>query len=125
VIVRQRFASSGLAAAICASLCACGSDIPTAPPTPTPTPIPACQVNHTGTLILGNSSSHSTMDVILNGLVQGTVSPGQQLPPREVAAAVAHTVDFRYTNSSRLACATSHPIIAQCSSQTINCSFDF
>lgn len=99
------------------ALSACGSDSPA----PAPTPVPACQANNTATLTFQNSSvSGATYDVLIDGVRTGSIAPGQASPATTVAASAAHTIVFRVTNTSLIACSAS-PVPAQCSTQTLTC----
>jgi hypothetical protein len=104
---------------------ACGQS-PAAPtPVPPPPPVAACVTNNTAEIAFGNRSNTITMDIILDGIKMMSISPiapGATSSYLTVAASVAHTVQFRYTNLSTLACSTASPVFSQCSSQTMTCS---
>ncbi len=101
---------------------ACGSSPPVAP-TPPPPVIPVCQANNTASVSFGNRSAATTHDIFWDGLRVATVTPGQTSSPITVAAGAAHTLQFRITNTSTLACSTSSPIPAQCSTPVYTCAF--
>lgn len=82
----------------------------------------SCQVNNTATVTIGNRSASASHDVIWDGIGLGTLGPGQNSNPIVAAAGVPHTLSARIANTSRLACATSTPILAQCSTPVITCS---
>jgi hypothetical protein len=102
---------------------ACGSSSPN---TPTPVPVvtvPLCESRSTATLTIGNRSAGSTYTVSWDGSTRVTLGPGQTSPEYTEAAGVAHTLVYKYSNSSQLACTTSFPTMAACSSHTFTCSF--
>lgn len=102
----------------------CGSKPLTPTPVPTPTPIPACQANSTATISFRNTAPSSTHTVLLDGATVATLAPGQESQRFTVAAGVAHTVEFRVTNTTRRACATTQPVWAVCSNGTLACGND-
>jgi hypothetical protein len=93
--------------------------------TPTaPTPVvPACQQQNTAELTLRNASPNNlTFDVLIDNVLRGTMAVGQTVGPVTLTAGVQHTVVSRVTNTSTIAC-TSSPSFAQCSTNTLTCSF--
>jgi hypothetical protein len=117
-----------LAMALATMTAACGSDSPVAPTpvapvVPVAPVIPACQANHTASASFQNASS-KTLDIVLDGGVIGTLTPGQSGLTRVVAASVAHSIVFRVTNTTVSACAAFNPIPVECSSPVYaSCSF--
>lgn len=103
----------------------CGSS--PAPVAPTPVPIvpsiPACQSNNTSVVSFGNRSAATTQDVVWDGSKVSTISPGQTSVGITAAAGVAHNLQFRVTNTTLAACATSTPIPIQCGSPVYTCAF--
>ena len=91
---------------------------------PTPIPMPACQANQTATVTFKNTARSSTHTVLLDGVTVATLAPGQESARLTAAASVAHTVEFRVTNTTRLACVTTHPIWAICANEGLTCSGD-
>jgi hypothetical protein len=70
------------------------------------------------------SNTNATYDIIWDGSKTNTLAPSQMSDSRTVAAGVQHTLSFVVTNSGgRLACTTSTPTPAQCSSHTYSCTF--
>jgi hypothetical protein len=101
---------------------ACGGSPATPTPQPTPVPVPACQTNQTATVSFKNTASTATHTVIFDGSTVATLAPGQESGRLTVAANVAHTLEFRVTNTTRLACATTQPIFAVCANDGRSCS---
>lgn len=85
-------------------------------------PTPACQLNNTGWVRFGNRSATASHDIIWDGIRIFTVAPGQDSPEISVTAGVTHTLSSRVANSSRLACSTANPIIAQCDRRILTCT---
>ena len=108
-------------AAIITTSCGGSSAAPT--PVVPSVVVPACQTNNTATVTLGNTSVNSTYTVSWDGSTRVTLGPGQSSPVYTEAAGVPHTLTFRFSNSSLLACSTSSPTLAQCSSNTYTCKF--
>lgn len=105
---------------------ACGSDSPVAPAPVAPAPpvVPACQSGNTGTITFQNrSTSNTTYDVVFDGSRLVTIPPQQNSQPLTVAAGVAHTLTFLVTNTARIACVQSSPIVTQCNSVSYSCAF--
>lgn len=92
---------------------ACGSKSPVAP-APAPPPVPACEANHTADITFRNQGG-STIDVLLDGGIIGSLGPQQSGLPRTVAAGVAHPIIFQLTNTRISLCAAFAPIPVQCS----------
>jgi hypothetical protein len=83
---------------------------------------PACEVNHTGTLVLVNNAAPLTpRDVYLDGGFIGTLPYGSQFT-REVAAGVAHSVKF-VSSITGVVVSTAQPIVNQCSTSTLSNTF--
>jgi hypothetical protein len=100
---------------VAATMVGCsGSSSPAAP---TPPPTPACQANHTASVTFRNIGG-GTVDVLWDGFVIGTLGAGQSGLTRTVAANVAHSLNYRLTNTTRLLCATSNPVPVECGDTT-------
>ena len=99
---------------------ACGGD-DKSPAAPTPPPAPACQTNNTATVTFENRFTSGTIDVIWDGGKTLTLSAGQKSQPMTVAAGVAHTLGFQWTNTSAWACTPGSPVLTQCGSQNYYC----
>jgi hypothetical protein len=85
--------------------------------------VPVCQQQNTAELTLRNTSPNNlTFDVLIDNVLRGTMAVGQTVGPVTVTAGVSHTVVSRVTNTSVIAC-TSSPSFAQCSTQTLTCSY--
>ena len=83
----------------------------------------ACEVNQTAQVRFTNlSTTNSTHDIIWDGVKLTTVAPGDTTTFFTVTANIAHTLQFKFTNTSDLACTDSSPILAQCSSHIFWCS---
>lgn len=105
---------------------ACGSSPSPSPVAPAPVPptVADCQAHNTAAAKFGNrSTSNTTMDVFWDGSKIFTLTPGQDSEAFNVAAGVAHRMEFRVTNSTLLACNVSNPIPAQCAFPLYTCSF--
>lgn len=100
--------------------CAGKTDTPTAP---TPIPVAACVTNNTADITFENRFSSSTLDVIWDGskLSLSPLGPGVKSGTITVAAGVAHTLLYRYTNTQTVACTQSSPVLAQCSTFNFWC----
>jgi hypothetical protein len=94
------------------------------PAAPTPAPVLACVTNNTAQLSFRNGSSTVTMDVVVDGIKSALspLAPGVTVGPVTLAAGVAHSVQFRVTNSMYPACSSGAPVLAQCSTQTVSCT---
>lgn len=101
----------------CLFISACGSTpvAPTVVIPPAPV-VPACQANHTAVVSFTNNGT-KVVDVLLDGGVLGTLSPGTNGLARTVAANVAHDIKFKITNTNTVACGNFNPIPIECSSQ--------
>ena len=102
--------------ALLATTIACGSSSPTAPTAPTPPPppaIPACQSQHTASATFQNRGN-STIDVVLDGGVLGSLAPQASGLTRTIASGVAHSVVFQLTNTRVSLCANFNPIPVEC-----------
>ena len=108
-------------AVVVTTACAGGSDAPT--PLVPAVVVPACQSNNTASVTFGNTSLNSTYTVLWDGSTRVTLGPGQSSPVYTEAASVTHTLTFRFSNSTALACSTSTPTLAQCTSSTFTCKF--
>ena len=111
-----------LALVVCVAALSCGgtTSSPTTPTTPT---VSACQSNNTATVTFENrSASNKTYTVVWDGSNLTTLAPTQKSQAYTVAAGVQHTLTFKVTNSSALACSTSSPTLAQCSSNNYWCT---
>jgi len=87
-----------------------------------PPPTPACETNHTGTLIVVNHAANLLpRDVYVDGANWGTLPYGSQFT-REVAAGVPHPVECRDTATGRIV-STAQPNIAQCQAYTLTNTF--
>ena len=74
-------------------------------PGPDPTPPPACQTNNTATVSFSNkSNTNSTYTVVWDGVALTSVAPGQTSPNFTESAGVAHTLQFKFSNSNTAAC---------------------
>jgi hypothetical protein len=102
---------------------ACGGSSAAPTPVVPAVVVPACQSNNTATMTLGNTSLNSTYTVSWDGSTRVTLGPGQTSPVYTEAASVPHTLTFRFSNSTQLACSSSTPTLAQCSSNTFTCKF--
>src|SRR5437870_12256333 len=90
---------------------------------PTPPPTPTCQTNNTATVHFDNrSTSNTTYDVIWDGSRRTSVGAGSSTQTYTEAAGT-HTLTFKLTNTTLLACTTSPPVLAQCSSGVYWCTF--
>lgn len=84
--------------------------------------IPACQTNSTGTVYFLNTSNTSrTYDILWDGVIWATVTPNGRSSTFTVASG-AHTLLFRFTNTTTQACTPSTPNIAICSNTYYSCS---
>jgi hypothetical protein len=102
---------------------ACGGTTP-ATPTPVVPVVAACQANNTADIKFENRSNiNRTYDVVWDGSNLMVLAPGTISAAKTVSANVAHRLDFKYTNTSTLACATATPNLTTCSSQTYWCTF--
>lgn len=81
-----------------------------------------CSSNNTASISFGNRSNNSTYTIIWDGATKATIGPGQTSAPFDAAAGVAHTLLFRFSNTSTTACSASSPVPAQCSSPVYSCS---
>ena len=97
----------GLLAVVPVALLAAGCGSTSTPTAPQPT-IPACEVNHTATVVFRNTSNRYTLDVLWDGSKVTTVSPGQTSESRTVNSGI-HTLLFMVTNSSTMGCTPSTP----------------
>jgi hypothetical protein len=98
---------------------ACSRVNPAAPPPP----VPLCQTQNTAEVSLRNTSPNGlTFDVLIDNIARGTMAVGQTVGPVTVTAGVAHTIVSRVTNTAIIGC-TSSTSFAQCSSQTLTCSY--
>lgn len=86
-------------------------------------PVPACQTNNTASVAFGNRSTSASHDVILDGGFFTTLRPGETSQPRSLSAGVAHTLRFRVSGTSRLACSDSTPVFTTCErGRVVTCS---
>ena len=100
----------------------CGASSPTRP-TPTPPPIPACQTNNTADVALRNTSPNNLVfDVSIDGVSRATIRPTETTPMFTVSAGATHRIIAHVTNTTIIACDAS-PSFAQCSTQTLTCSY--
>jgi hypothetical protein len=102
---------------------ACGSS----PAVPTPTPVAVvtdCQQRNSALVTLENRSTTNSTYTIPVGR-QHSDGPRARTTEHTYtkAASVAHTMQFRYTNTSLAACSTSTPTLVQCSTNTYWCTF--
>lgn len=85
----------------------CGRNNPVAPTpvaAPPPPVVQACVTNRTGTVSLRNNGSR-TVDMIWNGSVRGTVTPGQTLAEFTVAASGPQYIfEAKITNTTSYPC---------------------
>jgi hypothetical protein len=81
-----------------------------------------CVVNNTGEVQFSNRSSGSTYDVLWDGSIITTLSPGVTSGFFTVSAG-SHTLTFRYSNSTNNSCTPSTPNVAQCSSMVYWCTY--
>ena len=92
---------------------------------PTPTSpssvVPACRTNNTATVTFENRSANRTYDILWDNARVTTLGPGVTSPSFSVAAGVQHTLEFRVSNTTTLACTRSTPTLAQCSGHTLSC----
>jgi hypothetical protein len=98
----------------------CGSDTPFAP---TPPPVAECERNRTAEFGIANGSTRSTYDIIIDGAYAGAIGPGQTIT--RTMAAGQHSVEFRFSNSTQLACSVANPNLVQCSRDGLTCRTDF
>jgi hypothetical protein len=93
-----------------------GNDSPSSPPAP-----PACQANNTADVTFQNRSTTGiTMDVVLDGVLLETLTPGQTGLTRPVSAGVVHTIVFKNDATAAVICSGT-PNLAQCSPQLFFC----
>jgi hypothetical protein len=86
-------------------------------------PASACQTNNTATVTFENrSASGLTYSVVWDGSTWTTLAPSVKSAEYTVAAGVQHTLTFKIANSNELACSTSTPTLAQCSSANYWCT---
>jgi hypothetical protein len=103
----------------------CGSSSPTAPAVATPPPVvvPACQSQNTGSVYFQNRSTSSlTYDVIWDGAKLTTLGPNADSQIYVFAANIQHSLVFRFTNTSTLACNASTPVLTTCGATFYGCS---
>jgi hypothetical protein len=118
--IRFRFL---IALAGCSVAAAAAAACTGATPRRDPTPPPACQTNNTATVSFSNkSNSHSTYTVVWDGVALASVAPGQSSVSCTESAGVAHTLQFKFSNSNAAACNVSAPTLAQCTSQGFSCT---
>jgi hypothetical protein len=86
---------------------------------PTPTSS-TCTQYHTGTIRFENRASHSSYDIILDGISIGSIGPGQSMN-RTVTAVEKHSVLFRFSNTNQNACSEAQESVIECYTQTIWC----
>jgi len=108
--------------AVLSVFCALSCSKASNPVAPTPVVL-ACVTNNTAEYFFRNTSSGTTMDIVWDGirLAISPVGPGMTVGPITTAAGVAHTAQFRITNSSWLACSTAYPVPTQCATSTLTC----
>jgi hypothetical protein len=112
---------AGPIAALAMSL-ACTNSSPTTS-TPTTT-LQACLVDNTAKITFENrSTSNKTYDIVWDGSRIATLSPTQKSDTYTEAAGVTHSLQFKVTNSSQVACSTSHPVLVVCSAQNYWCTY--
>lgn len=112
---------AGPLAALVMSL-ACTDSSPTTS-TPTTT-LQACMVDNTAKITFENrSTSNKTYDIVWDGSRMTTLWPTQKSATYTEAAGVTHSLQFKITNSSQVACSTSRPILVVCTSQTYWCTY--
>lgn len=103
------------------SLVSCSNDsAPTTPPTP---PIPDCEKYGTAQITFENKSgSNTTYDVVWDGAKITTIAPGTK-SQEYTELAGTHTLLYKITNTSWVACSFSSPVLVECQSYTSSCSF--
>lgn len=104
-------------AAVAVALSGCNGITPVTPE------VPSCQTNNTAKVSFANRSlTNSTYTIVWDGATKDTLAPNETSTPFDVAAGVAHTLRFRFANTTTLACNDSSPVLAQCSTMTYNCT---
>lgn len=98
------------------TLTGCPVDQPTEPTTPD------CQRYSTASVAFENHSSHSTYDVILDGVRVATIGSGRSYSI--TVAAGCYSFTFRFSNTTANACSPGTPNLAVGSCQTYYCSSD-
>lgn len=83
---------------------------------------PACQRNNTAMIQFGNRSATASHDIIWDGALIFTLKPGETSSFITTAAGVPHTLRFRVSGTSRLACNDSSPVLTQCDREGTSCS---
>lgn len=98
----------------------CGSS--SSPVAPTPV-VPTCQSQNTATVYFQNrSNSNLTYDIVWDGTKIATVAPGADSQVFTYAANIQHSMIFRFTNTSVLACNSSTPVLTTCAAAFYGCS---
>jgi len=83
----------------------------------------SCETNQTGEVFFSNiSNTNRTYDIIWDGVKIATVTPGNDSEIFTYAANIQHTLEFRFTNSTTLACTASTPVLSQCQRVFFNCT---
>jgi hypothetical protein len=87
-------------------------------------PLQSCQVNNSAKVTFENrSTSNRTYDILWDGVRMTVLSPTQKSSEYTAEAGVTHSLQFKVTNSSQVACTTSHPILVVCTSHTYWCTY--
>ena len=82
-----------------------------------------CEKNTTAGVTFENkSNTNGTYDVIWDGSKVFTLAPGAKSTEMTVAATVQHTLTFKFSNTSTLACTSGSPILAICAHQNYWCT---
>jgi hypothetical protein len=93
----------------------------TTPEDPPPV-IPACEQNNTATITFENRSVNNySMDVMWDGVRITTLGPWQKSDVFTVSAG-QHTMAFKISNSSRLACTIAYPVLVRCTAYAYFCT---
>lgn len=83
----------------------------------------ACIARNSYTIVFGNRSRETVHEIVFDGVVLFLVAAGQNSPPHQAAADVAHVVHFR-DPAGRGGCAVSNtPIVPRCAQVTATCDF--
>jgi hypothetical protein len=83
-----------------------------------------CERNNTATVQFENrSASNTTYDVVWDGSKLTTLAPGTKSSTYTVSAGTTHTLAFKITNTSRMACSQSSPNLAQCQTYLYWCTY--